>query len=213
MSKERQRRSGVLWAVAGLGLVCFGVYAWGGYAEDWAWTGLSKDVKLWDWLEALALPVTVGLVPVFLIHRERLHPRHKSAAAAVLVGFVVLVLAGYLVPWTWTGFTGNTLWDWLSLALLPIVIATSTLWHLPRAWTSRHRSLVGAGAGLAVLLVLAGYLVPWDWTGFVGNTGWDWLKLLLLPVLVPTLVLPRVVKSTEVWMIQQHPENTPASER
>jgi hypothetical protein len=69
----------------------------------------------------------------------------------------------------WTGFTGNTLWDWLSLALLPHVIATATLWHLPRRWTRRHVSLVAAGAAAAALLVVAGYLVPWGWTGFVGT--------------------------------------------
>ena len=45
----------------------------------------------------------------------------------VLAAFAALVLAGYLVPWAWTGFTGNTLWDWLSLALLPLVLATAAL--------------------------------------------------------------------------------------
>ncbi|MCW2751475.1 MAG: hypothetical protein JWR83_2585, partial [Aeromicrobium sp.] len=44
-------------------------YLWGGYVDDWTWTGLSADVALWDWLEALALPVTVGLLPVILLHR------------------------------------------------------------------------------------------------------------------------------------------------
>jgi MFS family permease len=196
-------RSGLVWSLGIVGLVCFGVYVWGGYAEHWTWTGLSSQVKLWDWLEALALPVTVGLVPVFLVHRERLHRRHQGIAAAALAGFAVLVLAGYLVPWGWTGFTGNTLWDWLSLALLPLVIATSTLWRSPARWSRRHRSVVAIGAALAVLVVLAGYLVPWGWTGFVGNTGWDWIQLLLLPVLVPTLVLPLVVEGTEAWMKRQ----------
>jgi hypothetical protein len=37
------------------------------------------------------------------------------------------------------------------------------------------------------------------------NTAWDWLKLLLLPLLVPTLVLPRLVESTEAWMTGEHP--------
>lgn len=45
----------------------------------------------------------------------------------------------------------------------------------------------------AMALVLAGYLVPWPWTGFTGNTAWDWIKLLLLPVLIPTVVLPRLL--------------------
>jgi hypothetical protein len=173
-------------------------------------TGLSSGVLLWDWLEALAVPVSVALVPVLLVNRKRLHRRHKSLGLGLLTGFAVLALAGYLVPWTWTGFTGNTLWDWLSLALLPLVIATSTLWRSPSKWSRRHRALVLAGTALAVLVVLAGYLVPWDWTGFVGNTVWDWIQLLLLPVLVPILVLPLVVEGTESWVQRQHPEEESA---
>jgi len=42
--------------------------------------------------------------------------------------------------------------------------------------------------------VLAGYLVPWNWTGFRGNTAWDWVKLLLLPVVVPTVLVPTAVR-------------------
>jgi TRAP-type C4-dicarboxylate transport system permease small subunit len=77
-----------------IALVCCGLFAWGGYVAHWEWTGLSGEVKLWDWLEALALPVTFGLVPLFLAHRHPLHPRHKRVAAAVLAGFAALVLAG-----------------------------------------------------------------------------------------------------------------------
>ncbi|HET7071671.1 MAG TPA: hypothetical protein VFI40_12655, partial [Nocardioides sp.] len=111
-----------------------------------------------------------------------------------------LVVAGYLVPWAWTGFTGNTLWDWLSLALLPLVIATSTLWRPPPRWTARHGAALVVGAAVALVLVLCGYLVPWAWTGFTGNTVWDWIKLLLLPLLLPTIVLPRLLDAAENWM-------------
>ena len=38
--------------------------------------------------------------------------------------------------------------------------------------------------------VLAGYLARWRWTGFTGNTAWDWLHLLLLPLLVPAVIVP-----------------------
>jgi hypothetical protein len=181
-------------------VVAFAVYVWGGYAEGWAWTGLSQDVTLWDWLEGLALPMTVALVPLLLRHRAHLGRPHKTAAVAALAVFVVLVLAGYLVPMGWTGFTGNTLWDWLSLALLPLVLATSTLWHRPPRWTPRHVTILTGGLTVAALLVAAGYLVPWDWTGFTGNTAWDWIKLLLLPVLLPTLVMPRLLEAAEDWM-------------
>jgi hypothetical protein len=171
-------------------LLAFAVYLWGGYGQGWGWTGLSGDVALWDWLEALALPVTVVLVPVLLQRRSRLSSRFRAVALALLAAFTALVLAGYLAPWTWTGFTGNTLWDWLELALLPLVLSTATLWPGPDRWGPVHWALVALGAAAFLLVVLAGYLVPWEWTGFSDNKVWDWLKLLALPVLLPTVVLP-----------------------
>ncbi len=177
------------------------VYLGGGYGAGWAWTGLSRRVALWDWLEGLALPVTVGLIPLLLRHRDHLHPAHKTAAVIGLLAFVGLVLAGYLVPWTWTGFTGNTLWDWLSLSLLPLVIATSTLWRPPPRWRARHLLLLTIATSAAVALVLAGYLADWTWTGFTGNTAWDWIKLLLLPVLIPTVLMPRLLDAAESWLV------------
>jgi heme/copper-type cytochrome/quinol oxidase subunit 4 len=175
-------------------------YLWAGYGEGWAWTGLNQPVTLWDWLEGLALPVTVGLVPLLLRHRSELRRTHKATGMALLAAFAVLVVLGYAVPMAWTGFTGNTLWDWLSLALLPVVIATSTLWRPPPHWSARHVGLLVTAGMAAVLLVLAGYLVPWAWTGFQGNTAWDWIKLLLLPVLLPTVVMPRLLVAADDWM-------------
>ncbi|MDX6324323.1 MAG: hypothetical protein QOK15_677 [Nocardioidaceae bacterium] len=187
-------------ACAVAALAAFAVFVWGGYVEGWAWTGLSSQVALWDWLVGLALPVTVGLLPLMLRHRERLGRRHRVAALTALLAFVVLVLAGYLVPMPWTGFTGNTLWDWLELALLPVVLATSTLWRPPPRWTARHVGLLVGGAVVAAVVVAAGYLVPWEWTGFRGNTAWDWIKLLLLPVLLPVFVMPRLLRAAQQWM-------------
>jgi hypothetical protein len=198
VSEHARRRS--WWWAYGVAVVLVLGYLWAGYAEGWAWTGLSRRVTLWDWLEGLALPVTVGLVPLLLRHRQHLGPRHHAAGATVLAVFAALVLPGYLVPWAWTGFTGNTLWDWLSLALLPLVIATSTLWHPPPRWTARHRAGLVAGSLVALVIVLCGYLVPWAWTGFTGNTAWNWIKLLLLPLLLPTVVLPRLLDAAEEWI-------------
>jgi hypothetical protein len=204
MNEEDRVSRHILWvAVLVAAMVCT-VFVWGGYAAGWHWTGLSKKVTLWDWFEAFALPVTVGLVPLLLRKGHRLHRRHKTRAAAGLGLFVLLVVAGYVVPLSWTGFTGNTLWDWMSLALLPLVLATATLWHRPPRWKARHRALIATGAGLAAALIVAGYTVPWAWTGFTGNTAWDWIKLLLLPVLLPTLVLPRLVSAADEWMSRQH---------
>jgi hypothetical protein len=180
-----------------LGLAVFVFYLWAGYVRGWAWTGLSGDVALWDWLEAIALPLTVGLLPVVLLHRHRLRRRHGVAAGVAVAGFAAVVLAGYLVPWAWTGFTGNTLWDWLELALLPVVLATAALWPPVAELRPWQWLVIGLTAAAFVVVALAGYLVPWAWTGFSDNKAWDWLKLLLLPVLVPTVLLPVLQRYVE----------------
>lgn len=185
-----------------LGLIVLGLIAWGGYGLGWRWTGLSARVTLWDWLEALALPVALGSVPLLVTHRRRLRRTHYSTGAVLLLAFAALVLAGYLVPLTWTGFTGNTLWDWLQLLLLPLVVALASVWE------------VGSGAGKAAVaaavfalilfatLVICGYLVPLRWTGFTGNTAWDWLKLLLVPALVPTVLMPFVTDLVQRRLVE-----------
>jgi len=206
---EHARRRTWWWAYLAAAVLMLG-YVWAGYVEGWTWTGLSPQVTLWDWLEGLALPVTVALVPLLLRHREHLSRTHRVTGVTLLVAFGGLVMAGYLVPWAWTGFTGNTLWDWLSLALLPLVLATATLWRPPPRWAPRHSMLVTMSGTVALVLVFAGYLVPWAWTGFTGNTAWDWFKLLLLPVLLPTLVLPRLLDAAEEWMSAGHPPESGA---
>jgi hypothetical protein len=202
VSEHAGRRSW-WWAYPLIVLVVF--FLWAGYGAGWAWTGLSRQVTLWDWLEGLALPFTVGLVPLLMRYRGHLGRTHLTTGVVVLVLFATLVLCGYLVPWSWTGFTGNTLWDWLSLALLPLVIATSTFWRPPPRWAVRHTALLTIGLVVASVVVLAGYLVPWAWTGFTGNTAWDWVKLLLLPLLLPTVVLPRLLDAAEDWMTPGSP--------
>jgi hypothetical protein len=181
-----------VWTVAGVvALVVFAVLVVGGYAFEWKWTGLSGSVTLWDWLEVLALPVAIATAPLLVRHRRGLARRHRIAIAAGLTVFAGLAIAGYLVPMQWTGFPGNTLWDWLQLVLLPLVVAiTSSLWG--STWRPSRRHAVAAAAGLAVfgVLVIAGYLVPIRWTGFTGNTMWDWVKLLLMPVVVPLVLAP-----------------------
>ena len=182
------------WALGGA-IVLFAVFVWGGYAMGWRWTGLSDSVTLWDWLEALALPVAVASTPLLLRHRRRLGRRHRAAMAAGLTAFAALVFAGYVVPMSWTGFTGNTLWDWLELLLLPLAVATASLWAASFGQLRRQHVATGAVVGAAfVVLVVLGYLEPLTWTGFTGNTAWDWLKLLLLPLLVPIVLLPLVTR-------------------
>lgn len=48
-----------------------------------------------------------------------------GAAFAV---FLVVVVGGYAFNWSWTGFRGNTLWEWLQLLVLPVVLTGGGIW-------------------------------------------------------------------------------------
>jgi hypothetical protein len=166
----------------------------GGYSLHWRWTGLSGSVTLWDWLQVLALPVALGVAPILMRHRRRLHHRHRRALVAGALGFLALAAAGYVVPMPWTGFTGNTLWDWLELLLLPTVVATASLWASTWPPARMHLAVVAVAAGVLGVIAVLGYTIPWHWTGFSGNTAWDWIKLLLVPIIVPVALLPPVTR-------------------
>jgi hypothetical protein len=173
------------------GLVTFVVLVIGGYVFDWAWTGFGDNDTLWDWLNLLLLPFIIATVPIWLEHGEYLDARVRRIIIGVVAGFAALVVAGYAVPLAWTGFTGNTLWDWLGLIMLPFVIATIRLWsELRPRLSQRHFVIAAMEISVLVAVVLAGYLVPWEWTGFTGNTLWDWIQLLLVPILLPTVLMP-----------------------
>jgi hypothetical protein len=58
-----------------------------------------------------------------------------------------------------------------------------------------------AGLTAFVAIVLGGYVGNWSWTGFRGNTLWDWLHLLLLPLLLPTIVVPAVMPKATAGLI------------
>jgi TRAP-type C4-dicarboxylate transport system permease small subunit len=55
------------------------------------------------------------------------------------------------------------------------------------------------------VFVAGGYALHWGWTGFQGNTLWDWVQLLLAPILFGIVVVPAI----SAWMaaeIVQHEE-------
>lgn len=183
------------WVVAGIGavvLVLVALILVGGYGAHWRWIGVSgATATLWDWLHLMLLPVAALVLSLWLRHRPAMSRTRQAGLGLVAALFAVIVLAGYLVPWAWTGFVGNTLWDWLNLAALPVAVALiPVLVELRPQWARRHVALLVAGATVFVGLVLAGYLAHWRWTGFTGNTVWDWLHLLLLPLLVPVVIVP-----------------------
>lgn len=184
----RVRRPGV---VAVLTLLV-AVILWGGYGRHWSWTGIGpRTATLWDWLHLLLLPIAVAVLPLWLSRRTRLPRRHKAFGTSILLAFIVLVLAGYMIPWGWTGFAGNRLWDWLELLVLPLAVALAPLMlELRESWTPRHSLIAAAALTAFVVVVLGGYLGDWRWTGFRGNTLWNWLNLWLLPLLIPAAVVP-----------------------
>lgn len=104
----------------------------------------------------------------------------------VVIALIVSVWGGYGLNWDWTGFRDNkTLWDWLHLFILPVSLAVLALGlrtHKVQSvpWRSLLVLLLAAGA----VLLIGGYGLGWKWTGFEGNELWDWLHLMVLPVVV-----------------------------
>ncbi len=178
------------------------VALWGGYARGWQWTGLQGNGQLWDWLHLLLLPVVIGTIPLWIRNRDYISRIRRVTYAVVIVAWTGFVIAGYLVPLTWTGFGGQTLWDWFELLLLPAALTatmalTSMRGSLPKVLRSLLPYQKGIMAALAagwIVTVIGGYALRWTWTGYAGNTLWDWLQLLLLPLLFPTILLPALLK-------------------
>ena len=184
-------------------MVVLALVLWGGYSGRMSWTGINgHTATLWDWLHLLLLPAAFALLPLTLSRRAGLTRRHKSMVTAAVVAFALLVLCGYAIPWAWTGFSGNRLWDWLELLVLPMAIALTPLYGAVRAgWSRRHTIAIMCGLALFGVIVLGGYLGNWTWTGFHGNTLWDWLHLLLLPLLLPTIIVPALLGVTAARLI------------
>jgi hypothetical protein len=178
--------------LAGAGGVALAVVLWGGYSHHWPWTGINGGTAtLWDWLHLVLLPLAVGILPTWFRHDTRVHPRSKLYVAIALTLFAIVVILGYAVPWGWTGFRGNTLWDWFNLIFLPLTLVLIPWFvELRGSWQGRHTVVTGVVVTIFLALVLGGYVGSWKWTGFTGNTLWNWMKLLFLPLLVPTVMLP-----------------------
>ena len=169
----------------------------GGYAGPWRWTGFPGNSSLWDWLHLVLLPVTFGALPLWLKERHSMGRARQGAVVAGLGLFAVLVALGIGFNWTWTGFPGNTLWEWLELLVLPAVVVA---WPVVVGQLHNNRAAVVGTLGLTTavmaVLIAGGYELNWTWTGFAGNTLWDWLELVLLPAILPWWILP----SLSGWM-------------
>jgi hypothetical protein len=172
--------------VAGAIALAFAALVIGGYGLGWHWTGFADNGTLWDWLDLLVLPVAFAVVPLWLKTRRTLAVEWRALVVLVAVVALILLYGGYEAGWTWTGFHGRTLWDWLELTVLPLTVLLAPARLASERAIRREEGLLALLAAVVfVVLVVGGYGLGWSWTGFEGNTLWDWLHLLLVPFILP----------------------------
>jgi hypothetical protein len=150
---------------------------------------------------AAALPRDVRATGPVVVEAPRRARRSWSAdwGAIVVFSACLLLLATLAVlvangrRWAWTGFANTTsLWDWLHLFVQPVALVFMTL-RLRTSGPASGWRLAGRIVALALaLVVVAGYAAHWRWTGFPGKQLWDWLELMLFPVVV--VMLPEWVR-------------------
>jgi hypothetical protein len=183
------------------------VALWGGYIDRWSWTGFETNDQLWAWLHLLLLPAVVGTVPLWFRRSSKIARRRRAACLLATAAIATFVVAAYMVPLDWTGFPGNTLWNWFGLLLLPVAVASARfLPSVLRSLRSAHRWGIGTVALAWALTIVGGYAWRWTWTGYEGNTLWDWMQLLLMPLIVPTILLPTALK----WVSDKGLNQSPA---
>ena len=123
-----------------------------------------------------------------------------SSYGAFIVAFTILVIAGYLVPISWTGFGSQKLWNWIELLVLPAALAGTAaltgrgIRYQGRLLRPYERGMVIALVAGWIVTVIGGYALHWTWTGYSGNTLWDWLQMLLVPLVFPAILLPFLLK-------------------
>lgn len=166
----------------------------GSHAGHWAWTGLTQNGQVWDWMQLLLLPVAIGTLPLWLRFSGQMSRWHRRTLVGAAISFAAFVLVGYLVPLRWTGFRGHTLWDWLTLILLPMTITAVTVWpKTGRTFRGAYRRLAGVVGVAWTVTVIGGYAGGWQWTGYPGNTLWEWVQLLLAPIAITTYLVPELI--------------------
>jgi uncharacterized membrane protein len=102
-------------------VACFALLVAAGYAFDLGWTGFPGN-ELWDWLELLLLPLAIALMPVWVELAGGIRGWHVALAAAFAAFLLVAIVGGYRDHWHWTGFRGNTLFDWIQLFVAPLLL-------------------------------------------------------------------------------------------
>jgi hypothetical protein len=177
------------------------VALWGGYIQKWHWTGFQANGQLWDWLKLLLLPAALGTIPLWIQDKDYISRPRRVAYGVVIVAWTGFVIASCLIPLKWTGFPDQTLWTWFDLILVPVALTSTMALTNVRVRSSKARSPRPYQKGLIVALavgwivtVIGGYALRWSWTGYAGKDLWDWLTLLLVPLVFPTILLPALLK-------------------
>lgn len=97
--------------------------------------GFQDNADLFDILQLGLLPGIVASLPIWLIvQRRKDGGRIRWIVYSVLLFLLVMVVSlGYIYQWSWTmpmdyhnSGRPPTLWDWLSVALLPFVLPIAT---------------------------------------------------------------------------------------
>jgi len=79
-------------------------------------------------MQLLVVPLTIVTLPLWFTTQRRWGRRWLALFSGLLVAFVIVVIGGYAFNWTWTGFQGNTLWDWWHLLLAPFALPIVVTW-------------------------------------------------------------------------------------
>jgi uncharacterized membrane protein len=46
----------------------------------------------------------------------------------LMIALIVGIIGGYVFNWNWTGLSQKTLWDWMQLLFIPVVLAIAGFW-------------------------------------------------------------------------------------
>ena len=56
------------------------------------------------------------------LQKQRTHPT-PIIIIMLCMGTILLIFSSYRLAWTWTGFLSKSLWDWMQLLIIPLVLA------------------------------------------------------------------------------------------
>src|ERR1700722_12021083 len=175
------------------------IVLWGGYIQKWQWTGLEGTGQVWDWLQLLLMPVALGVIPLWIQYKDFIGKSRRDIYAVLVVAWTGFVIAGYLIPIKWAGFSGMKLWNWLLLLADPAAVATAiTLFDMSARGAKirlglYQKIIIVTLVAAWIVTIIGGYALHWTWTGYWGRGLWDWLGV-LLPMVFSIILLPTLAK-------------------